>query len=200
MWMPGREVTIAERQAFKGCIIAPSQYNDIMYPASNKHLDSTRLHFNDPSDRPYILFRLSDSYLLDAEAAFKAGKIPEAVALINVVRRRAAYRSNYTPAQLANAQAAMDITAAQLTIDFILDERTREFYSEYCRFQDLVRTQSLISRVTQYIINPAVPTYPSVPKRTINIKPCHVLRPIPQSQIDRVTSGPAFPQNGGGCY
>jgi starch-binding outer membrane protein, SusD/RagB family len=200
IWMPGREVTIAERQAFKGCIIAPSQYTDVMFPALVKHLDSTRLHFNDPSDRPYILFRLADSYLLGAEAAFKAGKIPEAVSLMNTLRRRAAYRSNYTTTQLANAQAAMDITAGQLTIDFILDERTREFYAEYCRFQDLVRTQSLVNRVTQYIINPAVPTYPSVPKRTINIKPCHVLRPIPQSQIDRVTTGPAFPQNGGGCY
>ena len=200
IWMPGREVTIAERQAFKGAIIAPSQYTDVMFPALVKHLDSTRLHFNDPSDRPYILFRLSDSYLLAAEAAFKAGKNAEAVTLINAVRRRAAFRSNYNSSQLAAAQTAMEITVGQLSIDFILDERTREFYAEYCRFQDLVRTQSLINRVTQYIINPPQSSYPSVPKRPVNIKPCHVLRPIPQSQIDRVTTGPAFQQNGGGCY
>lgn len=199
IWMPGREVTIAERQAFKGCIIAPSRYTDVMFPSLAKHLDSTRLHFNDPSDRPYILFRLGDTYLLAAEAAFKAGKIAEAVTLVNVLRRRAAFRSNYTSPQLTAAQLAMEITPAQMSIDFILDERTRELYAEYCRYLDLIRTQSLISRVTEYIITPAVPSN-NVPKRTINIKPCHVLRPIPQSQIDRVTTGPPFLQNPGGCY
>jgi len=81
----------------------------------------------------------------------------------------------------------MLITPDQVTLDFILDERTREFYGEYLRWWDLVRTQSLVRRVQQW--NPVAAQY---------IKPEYALRPIPQSaEIDLVTSGPPFPQNPG---
>ncbi|MBL7750973.1 MAG: RagB/SusD family nutrient uptake outer membrane protein, partial [Chitinophagaceae bacterium] len=51
---------------------------------------------------------------------------------------------------------------------------------------DLVRTQSLVRRIQEWN-----------PEAGPNIQSFHVLRPIPQSQIDRVTEGPAFPQNPG---
>jgi hypothetical protein len=80
----------------------------------------------------------------------------------------------------------MQITPAQVTLDFILDERSREFYGECQRWYDLVRTQSLIRRTQQYNAEGGP-----------NIQPFEDLRPIPQTEIDLVTTGPKFPQNPG---
>ncbi len=134
------------------------------------------------------MFRFSEVYLIAAEAAIKGGGTTQNAAdMVNVVRTRAAYRSEYNPAQLAAAVAAMQVTAGQMTIDFILDERTREFYGELLRWWDLVRTKKLVERVTLW--NPEATPY---------IKADYALRPIPvQTQIDMVTEGPEFPQNPG---
>jgi hypothetical protein len=59
-------------------------------------------------------------------------------------------------------------------------------WGEWQRWHDLVRTRSLVTRLKAW--NPEASPY---------IKDFHMLRPIPQSQIDRVTEGPAFPQNPG---
>jgi hypothetical protein len=192
--MPPYEVSAARVAAFKGIILTPNgenganKYTAVFFPALSKFNDPTRAHMNDPSDRPHILFRFAEMYLIAAEAAFKGGgTVQDAADMINVIRRRAAFRSSYNPAQLAAAQAAMEITPADVTLDFILDERTREFYGELLRWWDLVRTKSLINRVKQW--NTEAAPY---------IQDYHVLRPIPvTSQIDLVTEGPAFPQNPG---
>jgi hypothetical protein len=173
---------------FKGFIVTPSTQSNTIYPAVKKFDDPFRTVVNDPSTRPVVIWRFSDVYLLAAEAALKGGgTLQNAADLVNVVRKRAAFRTSY-PAGVtqATAEAAMLITPAEVTLDFILDERTREFYGEWQRWWDLVRTQSLIRRTTEW--NPEAAT---------NIKPFHVLRPIPQDQIDRVTEGPKFPQNPG---
>jgi hypothetical protein len=65
------------------------------------------------NDQPYL--RLAETYLLLAEAQFKQGRLPQAAASINVVRARA---------------GASQITPAQVTMDFILDERSRELVTE----------------------------------------------------------------------
>ena len=80
----------------------------------------------------------------------------------------------------------MLITPAQVTLDFILDERSRELFGEWQRWHDLVRTGSLVRRVKEW--NPEAGPF---------IQNYHALRPIPQSQIDRVVEGPPFPQNPG---
>ncbi|NJM50635.1 MAG: RagB/SusD family nutrient uptake outer membrane protein, partial [Sphingomonadales bacterium] len=82
------------------------------------------------------------SALIAAEAAFMTNKPAEAVSYINIIRERAAYPTG-------NA-AAMDITEADLSIDFILDERTRELCGELMRWHDLTRTGKLIERVKLY--------------------------------------------------
>ncbi|HET7896430.1 MAG TPA: RagB/SusD family nutrient uptake outer membrane protein, partial [Flavisolibacter sp.] len=81
---------------------------------------------------------------------------------------------------------AMDVQASDLSIDFILDERSRELCGEMVRWWDLVRTDKLLERVRLHN-----------PEAAPNIQQKHVLRPIPQAQIDAVTTGEPYPQNPG---
>ena len=193
VWMPPYEVTGAPQfngtTAFKGIIIPPSLQTNAYFPANMKFDDWTRpaADYNDPSTRPVILWRFSDAYLLAAEAYFKANDPINAAKYINVIRERAAYRTSNTALQNAAAAAAMDIQPSQVTLDFILDERTREFYGEGIRWLDLVRTQSLVNRVKTW--NPV--------EAGAHLQTYMALRPIPQSEIDAVTTGPTFPQNPG---
>jgi hypothetical protein len=194
IWMADRVVTPAERAAFKGIIFEPDhlagatvKYTAAFFPSVRKFDDSTRGHMNDYSDRPYILFRFSDLYLIAAEAAFKGGAtLQDAANMINVLRTRAALKPNQTPAQYAANVIAQQVTAAQITLDFILDERSRELFAEDTRWWDLSRTKKLVERVQLYNAEAAA-----------GVQPFNMLRPIPQSQIDLVTEGPKYPQNPG---
>jgi starch-binding outer membrane protein, SusD/RagB family len=187
IYMPGREVTVAERQAFKGVIVAPSQYDTEWFPTMIKHMDKTKKHFNDASDRPIILMRLGETYLIAAEAAFKANRSGDAATMINAIRTRAAYRPGNTSTQNASAVAALQITAGDINLNYILEERTRELYGEMHRWFDLTRTQTLVERAKLYN-EMAAP----------NIKDYHILRPIPSaSQLDLLTNRDKFPQNPG---
>ncbi|GAB3730525.1 RagB/SusD family nutrient uptake outer membrane protein [Spirosoma lituiforme] len=191
VWLPDYEVTGAPQfvgtRPFKGIVVPPSLWNNGIFPALKKFMDPSRgANFNDPSTRPCVLYRFSDVYLIGAEAYFKAGDATKAAALINVVRQRAAYRKTNTAAQNAAAVTAMTMQPSDVTLDFILDERSREFFGEWQRWHDLVRTRSLVRRVKAW--NPEAAPY---------IQDFHMLRPIPQSQIDRVVDGPKFSQNPG---
>lgn len=191
IWIPDVEIAGAPQfngaTPFKGIIIPPSLWTNSYFPSVKKFMDPSRgSNFNDPSTRPVVMYRFSDVYLIAAEAYFKDGKLTEAANMLNVIRQRAAYRKTNTAPQNAAAAAALTITSADVTLDFILDERSREFYGEWQRWQDLVRTRSLITRVKAWN-----------PEAAVNIQNFHMLRPIPQSQIDRVVEGPPFPQNPG---
>jgi hypothetical protein len=194
IWCADRVITPAERSAFKGIILEPEHLPGVtvpftgnVFPSLRKWDDSTRGDLNDYSDRPLILFRFAELYLIAAEAAFKGGgTMQQAADMLNVLRVRAALKNNQTPVDYAAAVIAQTITPAQVTLDFILDERTREMYGETTRWWDLARTKTLVTRLTQYN-NEAAP----------NVKEFHMLRPIPQQQIDLVTEGPPFPQNQG---
>jgi hypothetical protein len=179
--------TIAEanRRASKSVLVLPSQYDVNFFPPMKKHDDVTRLHTNDASDRPFIMMRFAETYLIAAEAAFKLGNNGNAANMINVLRTRAAFRTTNSPAQNAAAALANQITSADINIDFLLNERTRELFGEWMRWYDLVRTKTLQSRLATY--NPIA-----------NFNPTRdYLIPIPQSQINLVTTGPAYPQNPG---
>ncbi|PRY20844.1 putative outer membrane starch-binding protein [Spirosoma oryzae] len=191
VWLPDYEVTGAPQfvgtRPFKGIVVPPSLWNNGIFPALKKFMDPSRgANFNDPSTRPCVLYRFADVYMTGAEAYFKAGNTTQAAALINVVRQRAAYRKTNTSAQNAAAVTAMTIQPSDVTLDFILDERSREFFGEWQRWHDLVRTRSLVRRVKAW--NPEAAPY---------VQDFNMLRPIPQYQIDRVVDGPKFPQNPG---
>jgi len=195
IWMADRLVTPGERAAFKGIIFEPEhlggatvKYTPSYFPSVRKFDDSTRGDLNDYSDRPYILFRFADVYLIAAEAAFKGGgTLQNAADMINVLRTRAALKVNQTPAEYLAAVAAQQITAGQVTLDFILDERSRELFAEDCRWWDLSRTKKLVERVNLYNNEQVAP----------GVQSYNMLRPIPQTQIDLVTEGPKYPQNPG---
>jgi hypothetical protein len=85
------------------------------------------------TDQIYI--RLADTYLLKAEAQMKLGQTDAAAATINVIRAR----SHATP-----------ITAAQVNMDFILDERSRELFVEEERRMTLLRTHKWFERTQKY--------------------------------------------------
>lgn len=184
LW-PTNTISEADRRASKAVIVLPSQYDVNFFPPMKKHDDVTRLHTNDASDRPFILMRFAETYLIAAEAAFKAGNTANAAAMINVLRTRAAFKATNTAAQNAAAVTAMQITPADITLDFLLNERTRELFGEWTRWYDLVRTKSLGARLATF--NPIA-----------NFNATRdILRPIPQSQINLVTTGPPYPQNPG---
>ncbi|GGF31152.1 RagB/SusD family nutrient uptake outer membrane protein [Echinicola rosea] len=179
IYIPGYEIPETERASKPYQILTPSMYTDKLYPTLNKHLDPGRQDKTQAAGgRDYIAFRLADTYLMLAEAQFQQGNIDNAVENINAIRRRAAW---------PGMEADMEITAAELDLEFIMDERARELLGEQKRWMDLVRWGVLVERVKLHNTAGAP-----------NIKDTHILRPIPQDQIDRVAGGnDAFPQNPG---
>ncbi|RYZ44524.1 MAG: RagB/SusD family nutrient uptake outer membrane protein, partial [Sphingobacteriales bacterium] len=194
IWMADRVISPSQRAAFKGIIFEPEHlpgvtvpFTTTFYPSVRKFDDSTRVDMNDYSDRPYIMFRFSDLYLIAAEAALKGGAtLQNAADMINVLRTRAALKANQTPLQYAANVIAQQVTPGQVTLDFILDERSRELFAEDTRWWDLSRTKKLVERVQLYNSEGAA-----------GVQPYNMLRPIPQGQINLVTEGPPFPQNPG---
>ncbi|OQP67581.1 RagB/SusD family nutrient uptake outer membrane protein [Niastella populi] len=173
IYMPGVDAGDAAIAAAPYLLVPPRKYDNTLSATMMKYFDTKRADLNSPSVRPVIAFRLAETYLMAAEAAFMLGNMTDAVKYINAVRERAAYPTG-------NA-AAMDISAADLSIDFILDERTRELCGENVRWWDLVRTGKLLQRVRLHNKEAAA-----------NIIDRHVLRPIPQAQIDATTTGDPY--------
>lgn len=186
VYMPGYNVTDAEIAGKPYLLVPPRRYTEVLYPSLNKFADALRPDNQASGVRPFIAFRLAEAYLIAAEALMMKGDNATAVNFINAVRVRAA-RVGATPAETTAHQNAMKITPGQLNIDFILDERGRELVGEQLRWFDLKRTNKLIERVKLH----------NHPQASANIQPKHMLRPIPQDQIDRVSNPGDFPQNTG---
>lgn len=111
--------------------------------------------------KDFIIMRLGETYLLQAEAQFKQGKLAEAAASINALRTRA---------------GAVPVAATQINLDFILDERARELLAEENRRMTLMRTGTLVNRTLSrntQTVNPVV-----------GLTSKNLLLPVPQSEID----------------
>lgn len=122
----------------------------------------------DPNDtfgyamiKDFIMMRLGETYLLLAEAQVKQGKTADAAASINVLRTRA---------------NAPQVTADQMTLNFVLDERARELIGEENRRQTLMRTGTLVERSLR--LNSGDAQHP-----TTGLADKNLLLPIPLSEI-----------------
>jgi hypothetical protein len=81
-------------------------------------------------DTDFPMWRLADAYLIYAEAVVRGGggTMAQAVTYVNALRQRA-----------HGGATTGNITATDLTLPFILDERSRELAWEGHRRQDLIR-------------------------------------------------------------
>ena len=146
---------------------------------------------NAGSTRPYNIAKFSELYLIAAEAAVKGATTkPDKSAreLVNVLRDRA---GKWTFNNAENEEMDVDYgsqltaeTPATIDINFILDERSREFYGEGYRWFDLVRTQKWNEYADSYEICGNDKGDRNIVTYTRTIKPGHYLRPIPQGQLD----------------
>jgi len=91
--------------------------------------DLSNSNHNVQVDTDFPLFRLADAYLMYAEAVLRGGggDLTQALAYVNELRER------------AYGDGSGNISATQLTLDFILDERARELFWEGHRRTDLIR-------------------------------------------------------------
>jgi hypothetical protein len=78
----------------------------------------------------------------------------------------------------------LDGTPDEITIDFILAERSREYFGEGYRWYDLVRTQKWQQYAATYSIAGSGRLDWQAQTFTRTIEKFHYLRPIPQGQID----------------
>ncbi len=197
--MPGEDAWVISAKT-----VSRSRYPGVWKLGPSRYDYDFENSFGSPnagSTRPYVIAKFSELYLVGAEAAVKLGDNNEATRLINFLRARAG-KWNYivnagNPSELHNmsgddlrklpliadnSKAMQDATPATITIDYILDERLREFWGEGYRWNDLIRTQKWNEVAgTYHICNDFTNDMQTVKR---DIQKFHYLRPIPQGQID----------------
>jgi hypothetical protein len=145
-----------------------------MYPYPRK-IEGAPWHNTNTSGRTskdVYVYRLAETYLLRAEAYWRKGDMQKAADDINAVR----LRSHADP-----------ITAGEVNLDFILDERARELMYEEPRRRTLIRMGLLVERVRKYGL---------MESWRNTIQDFNNLWPIPQEAID-ANFGAELKQNPG---
>src|SRR5437868_5347252 len=147
-----------------------------------KNIRSDNAEISDINNRTFAdidfpVFRLSEMYLIYAEAVLRGGNGSAATALtyVNNIRTR------------AYGNASGNIGAGQLTLQWILDERGRELYWEGHRRTDLIRYGLLTTGTYLWPWKGGVPSGSSVDSK-------YNLFPIPASARN---SNPNLTQNPG---
>jgi hypothetical protein len=185
-------------------VVDPQGISRIVFPGlwkiSNYRTDNgTGLgNPNSASTRPWNIAKFSELFFIAAEAAVEGATTTPvtgtyandgtAYGLINIIRARAGQWKFSNAANAAmvvdNSAAMVAATPTTIDIDYILAERSREYYGEGYRWYDLIRTQEWANLSTTYSI--CGKTYgdhtPVTYTRTIT--PNLWLRPIPQGQLD----------------
>jgi hypothetical protein len=150
-----------------------------VFKFTGKNLDGTKAnaagYSTSYASTDYPIFRYAEAFLNRAEALHRSGNDADALADINIVRER------------AYGNTSGNITLAQLTDQFILDERAREFYYEGHRRTDLIRFGKFTDGGYNWVWKGG--TYGGA-----NTSPDLNIFPIPG---DEVSANPNFDQNVG---
>lgn len=121
--------------------------------------------------RDFYIIRLPETYFLRAEAYLNKGNTTQAAADLNVIRSRA---------------QATPVAPANVTMDYILDERARELFGEEYRVLTLGRLGLIYDRTKLFGSDAS----------KASIQQFNNLLPIPQTAIDR-NVGATLAQNPG---
>ncbi|MFB3387987.1 RagB/SusD family nutrient uptake outer membrane protein [Flavobacterium sp. LAR06] len=185
-------------------VINPSGISRVVYPGLWKlgvyrtDNDGTLGQPNAASTRPFSIAKFSEFYFIAAEAAVKGATVKggkSARELINVIRARAGkwrWNNAGNTAKIEDNSAVLTAaTPAVIDINYILAERSREYYAEGYRWYDLIRTQKWEELAGSYqICGTAYGDHtPVTVTRTIDKH--HYLRPIPQGQLDAMVMSAA---------
>lgn len=158
----------ASHTYFRSTFPSFKKYRSFKYAYTNQY---------DMMDIPIL--RLTDIYLIAAEAAVMRGTPQDGLKYLNAVRRHAA---------LSTDAKDMEAVPSDMNIDYILKERARELCGEQWRWYDLKRTHRLTAAyLTQKGMNPYITTFDD--KK-------HTVRPIPQEFLDQIANADEFGNNG----
>ena len=184
-------------------VINPSGVNRIAYPTIWKigcYRTDNGSGLGQPnagSTRPFPIAKFSEFYFIAAEAAVMGATTTSgktAYDLINVIRARAGKWSfSNAENKAVEADYSAELVAAtpkDITIDYILDERLREFYGEGQRWFELVRTQTWADRAATFTSGGTGWSNHTPVAGTRTIEDYHYLRPIPTGQIDGMEMTP----------
>ncbi|MFO7659233.1 MAG: RagB/SusD family nutrient uptake outer membrane protein [Bacteroidales bacterium] len=152
---------------YKNCYPSMRKLSSLYWIYSNQHWQG---------DVPIL--RLGEVYLIAAEAALRYNN-DQATALgyVNTLRERAA---------VAGRASEMTVDLADMTLDFILEERARELTGEQVRWTDLKRHGKLTNAYLSGK-NPDIIYFDDSK---------HKVRPIPQTFLDAITNPDEFGTNG----
>lgn len=158
------------------------------------------------SSRPYNILKFSELYLIAAEAAVKGASTRAlsnsdpiacdgtAKGLVDVLRWRAGQWRFDVAANTAriedNGAAMIAATPASIDINYILEERSREFFGEGYRWHDLARTQKWEEIAGSYRIAAKAGDTPTTVNRQLS--KYLYLRPVPQGQLDRMDGDASY--------
>ena len=171
-WFYNDAANLPEGKSLGDTVEITASNERFLYPCTQKFrfpYNENNINYSESRHDRYNI-RLAETYLILAEAQFRLGQLDDAADALNVVRSR------------SNASL---ITAGDVDIDFILEERARELFAEYPRRFDLLRTGTLIEKVKAYN-----------PEGGPNIQDFHVLFPIWRGVI-QANVDLEFPQNPG---
>jgi len=154
----------------------PNGITQVHYPMFRKFDDPgvpyTNPGINPDGERDAVIMRSGETRLIAAEAFLNLGNLDKAAEHLQALRTRAGLVS--------------PVNMDALNVDYILNESAKELAGEVSRWMDLKRTGKLLERVLEY--NP----HAALNRAMI---PIHLLRPIPQSEVD--VSGGTISQNPG---